>query len=191
MESAGERGGASRPAPPGPGSGDTGKGEMGSGWPLCGPRDPWWPVGPAPYMRNKDSWERRGWTNPLYPTPPPPPLTPLSPPRSSATPPLPSSISELTEVPSLQSLTEPRAMRRATAPNTPPGLRSSSLGDSTSDGVEGGKRKCEPALVGTGGALWGTALPGEGRGRGREVGKEVGREGEVGRRRERGRERER
>lgn len=65
------------------------------------------------------------------------PLSPLS----SPAPVLPSSISELTEVPSLQSLTEPRAILRATELNMPPGLRSSSLGESTSEGVEGGKRK--------------------------------------------------
>ncbi|TNN81713.1 hypothetical protein EYF80_008159 [Liparis tanakae] len=52
---------------------------------------------------------------------------------------------DLTEVPSLQSLTEPRAMRRATELNMPPGLRRSSLGERTSEGVEGGKRKWLPA----------------------------------------------
>lgn len=78
----------------------------------------------------------------LYPPPPPgpPPLIPLSP-LSSPAPVLPSSISELTEVPSLQSLTEPRAIRRATVLNMPPGLRRSSFGERTSEGVEGGKRK--------------------------------------------------
>lgn len=70
-------------------------------------------------------------------------------PRSSA--PTASSSSELVEVPSLQSLTDPRAMRRATLLNMP-GLRSSSLDERTSDGVEGGKRKWVPPL-GTGGAL--------------------------------------
>ena len=38
------------------------------------------------------------------------------------------------------------------------GERGSSVGDSTSEGVEGGKRKWLPP-VGTGGALWGTAPP--------------------------------
>lgn len=42
-------------------------------------------------------------------------------------------------------------MRRATLLNRP-GLRSSSLEESTSDGVEGGKRKWLPP-VGAGGAL--------------------------------------
>lgn len=43
------------------------------------------------------------------------------------------------------------------------GERGSSVGDSTSEGVEGGKRKWLPP-VGTGGALWGTAPP-DGRGK--------------------------
>lgn len=64
-----------------------------------------------------------------------------------------SSSSEATEVPSLQSDTEPRAARRATLVNTP-GLRSSSpFGERTSDGVDGGKRKWVPTPDGTGGAL--------------------------------------
>lgn len=79
-----------------------------------------------------------------YPPPPPPgpppPLTHLSP-LSSLAPVLPSSISELTDVPSLQSLTDPRAILRATELNTPLGLRRSSLGERTSEGVDGGKRK--------------------------------------------------
>lgn len=37
MESAGERGGANRPGPPGPGRGETVNGERGSGCTLCPP----------------------------------------------------------------------------------------------------------------------------------------------------------
>lgn len=59
MDRAGDRGGASRPAPPGPGSGDTGKGDRGSGWIRCPvwPREPGCPAGfPAPpYIRNRAS----------------------------------------------------------------------------------------------------------------------------------------
>lgn len=69
-----------------------------------------------------------------------------------------SSSSELVEVPSLQSETEPRAMRRGTALKTP-GLRSSSLGERTSEGVDGGKRKWVLTPDGTGGALCGTPEP--------------------------------
>lgn len=160
MESAGDRGGARSPAPPAPGRGDTGKGDRGSGWIRCpaGPQEPGCPVGfpGPPYMRKRDSWDRRGWMILRYPPPPPPgpppPLTHLSP-LSSLAPVLPSSISELTEVPSLQSLTEPRAILRATELNIPLGLRRSSFGERTSEGVDGGKRKWVPAPVGTGGAL--------------------------------------
>lgn len=48
-------------------------------------------------------------------------------------------------------------MRRPTLLNIP-GLRSSSVDERTSDGVEGGKRKWVPP-DGTGGALWGTPRP--------------------------------
>lgn len=59
MESAGDKGGARRLAPPGPGRGDAGKGDRGSGWMRCaaGPREPGCPAGlpGPPYMRNRAS----------------------------------------------------------------------------------------------------------------------------------------
>ncbi len=151
MEKDGERAGASKP--PGPGRGDTGNGDKGSGCTLCGGA---WPLlgspvglGGAPYRRNKESWDRRGWSRFLKAR---------SAERSSPGAMPVSSSSELVEVPSLQSETEPRAMRRGTALKTP-GLRSSSLGERMSDGVDGGKRKWVLIPDGIGGALCGTPEP--------------------------------